>query len=277
MNLVVILLFLLAGCGVSFQEEARTAPAVQPTVVVTTTPVPVATAIPTATQSPTATAAPTTMATATVPASTPVSVAITVVCPCQATPTPTAIPAPVVPTPTPRPIAKAVPAPYTAPSPVPVQYCQQRTYPERRADGIWIVTQHADCSYSQKLVEGASAPAPPPAQPTQLPTYGQPPQPQIPHPALYVETGIGQTHNWTLPVDPDKVLVVGGFRVNGRDNGVYKAWPGGQTVVVEVTDGFAAIVKADWAKEEFCFRIGQARKYSWAHSIIEPLPGWPAC
>lgn len=217
-----------------------------------------------------------------VPASTPVAVAITVVCPCPATPTatatptPTAIPAPMVPTPTPRPVAKAVPAPYTAPSPVPAQYCQQRTYPERRADGIWVVTQHADCSYSQKLVKGASAPAPPPAPPAQLPAYGQPPQPQG-HPSLYVETGIGKTLSWTLPVDPDKVLVVGGLRINGRGNGVYKAWPGGQTVAVEVTDGFAAIVKADWAAREFCFRVGQARQYGWGHSIIEPLPGWPAC
>lgn len=201
---------------------------------------------------------------------------------------------PVTPTAPTTPTVAAEPAPYTAPAapappkrvvyPVPVPRCDPETYPQRLDGSVWLVTRHADCSYSKVPAEAPayvppSAPAEPQPAPTPqgLPAYGQPPQPQIGHPALYVETGIRKTRNWTLPVDPDKVLVVGGFRINGRGDGVYRAYGGGQTVTVLVTDGFAAIVKAEWAYREFCFRVGQARQYGWAHSTIEPLPGWPAC
>lgn len=217
-----------------------------------------------------------------VPASIPVAVTVAIsltVCPCTVPTVVTATPAPSA-TATSRPVAKAVPAPYIASTPVP--YCQPRSYTERRPDGsVWFVTQKIDCSFSGYPVE---APAPTPAEPQptapapqELPAYGQPPQPQVGHPSLYVETGVGQTRKWTIPIDPDKVLIVGGFTVNGRGNGVYTAYSGGQTVTVTVTDGFAAIVKADWAAAEFCFRVGQARQYGWGHSTLEPLPGWPAC
>lgn len=129
----------------------------------------------------------------------------------------------------------------------------------------------------------SAAPTATPAQPTATaqpvgqPDYGQPPQPYIGHPSWYQETGIGQTKNWTIPVEADNVLVVGGFKVDGRDGGVYKAWFGGQTVTVSVTDGFALVIAKEWARDEFCFRVNQAKEFGWAHKYVEPLPGWTAC
>lgn len=122
-----------------------------------------------------------------------------------------------------------------------------------------------------------SAPAQPAPVASQLPPFGQPPQPQIGHPSLYVETGVGQTRTWNQPVEADKTVIIGGFRVDGVSNGVYKALPGGQTVNTTVTDGFIAIVRSDWAQAEFCFRVGQARQFGWAAGTIQPLPGWTSC
>ncbi|GEM_PF-5179085 len=134
---------------------------------------------------------------------------------------------------------------------------------------------------SQPPVAPSAPPVQPsaPAQPTpaQLPPFGQPPQPQVGHPSLYVETGVGQTRVWNQPVDPDKVAIVGGFRVDGTSGGVYKAFPQGQTVNTTVTDGFIAIVRSDWAQAEFCFRVGQAKQFGWAANTIQPLPGWAPC
>lgn len=120
----------------------------------------------------------------------------------------------------------------------------------------------------------AAAPAPQVA-PTPVKESPGPPPPQL-EPS-YRETGKGQTHVWTLAIGADKALIVGGYRVDGRGPGVYKAYQGGQTVTVTVTDGFATIVEAGFASQQFCFRVGQARQYGWDHSIVEPLPGWPAC
>lgn len=119
-----------------------------------------------------------------------------------------------------------------------------------------------------------AAPAPQVA-PTPVKESPGPPPPQL-EPS-YRETGKGQTQVWTLAVGADKVLIVGGYRVDGRGPGVYKAYQGGQTVTVTVTDGFVLIVEAGFAPQQFCFRVGQARQYGWDHSIVEPLPGWPAC
>lgn len=220
-GVIIALLLLVTGCGVSFQEEPGTtqAPVVlQPTATVAVTPV--ATATPTATQTPTATAtkAPTPTVMATLAATATATPTVT------STPTPTATATPPSPTATPRP-AVAAPAPQVAPTPV------------------------------------KESPGPPP--------------PQL-EPS-YRETGKGQTRVWTLVVGADKVLIVGGYRVDGRGPGVYKAYQGGQTVTVTVTDGFVLIVEAGFAPQQFCFRVGQARQYGWDHSIVEPLPGWPAC
>lgn len=104
--------------------------------------------------------------------------------------------------------------------------------------------------------------------------YGQPPQLQVRHPSLYKETGIGGTQTWALEIDEDKVLIVGGWKVDDVSGGVYRAVSGPTAVTLKVTDGFVAIVKAEWAQTEFCFRVAQAREYGWAHQNIQPLEGW---
>lgn len=165
----------------------------------------------------------------------------------------TATPTP-APTATPKPVAKA-PAPYAVP---PVSVKQPAAPP----------------SYTP----------PPAAAPEELAPAPQPSAPSTtPAPAAtelereYNETGVGLTRPWTLSVPPDRVLVVGGYRVNDRKPGVYKAYGGGQTVTINVTDGFYSIVKAEKGPGEFCFRVGQARQMGQALSVMEPLPGWPAC
>lgn len=106
------------------------------------------------------------------------------------------------------------------------------------------------------------------------PLYGQPPQPYIPHPSFYQETGIQKTRTWSVPVDSDKVMIVGGYTVDGQGGGVYKAYTGGQTVNVTITDGFVSVVLAKWGNNEWCFRIAQAVQYGWAHGTELPLAGW---
>ncbi len=115
----------------------------------------------------------------------------------------------------------------------------------------------------------------PPAATTQ--PVGQPPQPQQRHPTQYLETGVGNTKSWSFNIAPDEVLIAGGWAVDGTSSGVYKAWPGSQSVTTSVTDGFALLIKKEWARDEFCFRVAQAVQYNWAHGTVTPLPGWNAC
>lgn len=111
-----------------------------------------------------------------------------------------------------------------------------------------------------------------------LPDYDRPPQPQIGHPSAYVETGVNdRTMCWTVPIKEGFVAIIGGFNVDEVSNGVYRAIPGPDTATVEVTDGFALVIVEEVAREEFCFRVGQAIEYGWAHETIEPLSSWPPC
>lgn len=125
----------------------------------------------------------------------------------------------------------------------------------------------------------ATAPAPQaaPAEPKVEPPRPSAPPTAPPTKPPYWETGVGLTAAWTIQVPTGSVLIVGGYRVDSRGLGIYKAYPGGQTVRVNVTDGFATVVSTEAAPAEFCARVSQARQYGWAYSIIEPLPGWPAC
>jgi len=107
--------------------------------------------------------------------------------------------------------------------------------------------------------------------------YGQPPQPQRRHPSLYKETGMGQTREWVIDIDKDKVLIVGGVCVDGICGGVYKAVDGPKKVTVNVTDGFVLVGHRSWARDEFCFRVDQAIEYGWAHEDVQPLSAWSAC
>jgi hypothetical protein len=119
--------------------------------------------------------------------------------------------------------------------------------------------------------------------------YNLPPQPQIGHPSLYLETGVPcqntpqgvtctdveeHTRHWVIQLLPGTVAVIGGFTVDGVTNGVYKAQVGPGTLDTTVTDGFIAITRAEWANAEFCFRIAQAVQFGWAHAHVEPLAGW---
>lgn len=111
-----------------------------------------------------------------------------------------------------------------------------------------------------------------------IPDYDRPPQPQIGHPSFYIETGVNtKTMCWMLPIKEGFVAVIGGFTVDGVSGGVYKAIDGPATVTTRVTDGFAAIAVEEVARGEFCFRVGQAVEYGWAHNTVEPLAEWTAC
>jgi len=134
----------------------------------------------------------------------------------------------------------------------------------------------------------ASQPASQPAGSTNAPAtsvapntteYGLPPQPYIPHPSLYLETGHTgtdeqKTQTWTLGVLDGSTLVYGGYRVNNIDGGVYGAISGPTTVTITVTDGFVSIVTNNWAQQEYCFRLSQAIQYRWPHDHLHPLQGW---
>lgn len=111
-----------------------------------------------------------------------------------------------------------------------------------------------------------------------LPSQGdEEPQIQQAHPSLYVETGTSGTRQWTLTASDDEVVIVGGWAVNGTDGGVYRAIAGPTEVEVTVTDGFAAVIVAEWAQNEFCFRVSQAEQFGWAHGTVEPLAEWSSC
>ena len=107
--------------------------------------------------------------------------------------------------------------------------------------------------------------------------YNLPPQPYIPHPSLYLETGIRQTKVWQIELLPNTVAIIGGYEVDGLSGGVYKVLNGPGLIETTVTDGFVSVVQAEWGKEEFCFRIKQAEQFGWAHAHLFPLPEWEAC
>ncbi len=122
--------------------------------------------------------------------------------------------------------------------------------------------------------------------PTSAVPYNLPPQMQIGHPSLYLETGVpdpygtnvdANTKHWRIELLPGTVAIIGGFKVDGVTNGVYKAIAGPGVVETTVTDGFILVTTAEWANAEFCFRISQAKQFNWAHNTIQPLPGWSNC
>jgi hypothetical protein len=113
-----------------------------------------------------------------------------------------------------------------------------------------------------------------PAQTVNITGYGLPPQPYISHPSFYQETGVGQTRTWTISVLDGATLIYGGFTVGNESNGVYGAIKGPKNVTITISDGFISIVTNNWANQEYCFRLSQAKQYGWAHSHLHPLPGW---
>lgn len=95
--------------------------------------------------------------------------------------------------------------------------------------------------------------------------------------ALYLPTGISGHNVWEIKIPSNGVLIVGGTDVNGISGGVYQAWAGGQTVSVDVTNGFALVTLDKWGQWEFCFRVSQAVQYGWAHGTVTGLSNWASC
>lgn len=142
--------------------------------------------------------------------------------------------------------------------------------PEAAATSTLVPREPTPAGYTEEVTQEGTC--------QRLPDYDRSPQPQIGHPSVYVETGVNdKTRCWIVPVKEGFVAIVGGFKVDGISNGVYRAIPGPDTATVEVTDGFALVVVEEVAREEFCFRVGQAVEYGWAHQTVEPLPSWAAC
>lgn len=107
--------------------------------------------------------------------------------------------------------------------------------------------------------------------------FGMDPQRQIGHPPFYIETGISGTQKYCVEVPANGVVIVGGTDVDGKAGGVYRAYPKGASVKVTVTNGFLLVTLDEWARDEFCFRIGHAKQYGWVYSTVKPLDGWKSC
>jgi len=98
------------------------------------------------------------------------------------------------------------------------------------------------------------------------------PQSYVPHPNFYVETTVSsKEYTWVITVNEGEIGIVGGWSVNGRDQGTYQAFEPG-TYTVSVIDGFALTVEKQWAQAEWLFRIEQAKQYNWAHTNLDPGP-----
>lgn len=131
---------------------------------------------------------------------------------------------------------------------------------------------------TQPVSEAKPTAVPATLSPVSTPTLVAPlppaPQTQVRHPSWYEETGVGRTKTWNVEVPEGATLIIGGFAVDDIKGGVYKAWAGPAKVTVTVTDGFGLVIKNDWAKQEFEFRVAQAKTNNWAHNTVQPLPTW---
>lgn len=92
------------------------------------------------------------------------------------------------------------------------------------------------------------------------------------HPAIYQETRVSGTPvDFIIDVPEDYVTIVGGWEVDGTDNGVYVAHGPGHYEHT-VVDGFVLIIQRSWAQAEWDFRLSEANKYDWAHNTVNPGP-----
>ncbi len=109
--------------------------------------------------------------------------------------------------------------------------------------------------------------------------YDLQPQPYVAHPSMYLETGKWDPESgtdapqktWRIKLIPGTAAVVGGFTVDNVAGGVYKTYTSDFSVTVK--DGFVSVVKSEWLKDEYDFRVGEAVKYSWAHAHLYPPTG----
>lgn len=111
-----------------------------------------------------------------------------------------------------------------------------------------------------------------------LPSPGLPPQDAQPHPSLYWETGVEEGFtNLRFQIRKEFVLIVGGTDINGRGGGVYIAsnFEHDSTVTIEqLQNGFFLLVRDDWARNEFRFRLEQTGVYNWARGHVFVPSSW---
>lgn len=92
---------------------------------------------------------------------------------------------------------------------------------------------------------------------------------QTRHPSVYQQTGVsGQPTKFVLDIPADYVGIVAGFKVDNTVGGVYQVLPTGKFTKV-VTDGFALIVRSQWAKDEWDSRVAQAKNQGWAMAHLD--------
>jgi outer membrane murein-binding lipoprotein Lpp len=99
-----------------------------------------------------------------------------------------------------------------------------------------------------------------------------PDQNQNPHPAIYLQTNVSATPvDFILDIPEGYIAIVGGFTIDDETNGVYKAFAPGH-VELTITDGFALIIRQEWAMNEWIFRLNEAEDNLWAKDHIYPGP-----
>lgn len=93
----------------------------------------------------------------------------------------------------------------------------------------------------------------------------------------YYETGRDKTQTWNLRLPAGTTLVYGGYAVDGFSGGIYGAIAGPADITLTIRDGFAVLVPEERGREEYCFRIEQARQHAWAMGTQRPLSKWASC
>jgi len=79
---------------------------------------------------------------------------------------------------------------------------------------------------------------------------------------------VGITKTFTRNVDACQIAIVGGYRVDGIENGVYEMICRSGSFSRTVTDGFVVLIPAELANGELDRRITQARLNGWAHQHV---------
>lgn len=79
---------------------------------------------------------------------------------------------------------------------------------------------------------------------------------------VYQSTGSG-TKSISYYVCPQQIAIVGGYKMNGLEKGIYKV-VGPGTYTESITDGFVVVVDKSVAAKEWQFRLYQVKQNKWA-------------
>lgn len=126
----------------------------------------------------------------------------------------------------------------------------------------------------QQTTTAATVPA---TTPNTTPSQVADEQSYVPHPTRYESTGISGSKTWDLTIGKAEFAVIGGtsVTVDGKlyQDGAYVGVGEGSHKITS-TNGFLSIIPAEWAAQEFDFRVAQAVTYGWAHNSIDrgPIP-----